>query len=166
MAKRDAMDGMDADGDSKNTFGPKPKSTPNKVGADGSISGKSGKGKITGGIEDESIFGGINYTGNTVEVGTKIGNTQTIDKSIFNGVDKFYSTDSRGFPADKGEGAFGSAAFAAGEKNKKVSGENTKDENKAEYVGKPLNKKHPIKASGGKNPTSLNVKLSKNILSK
>lgn len=169
MSMGGSTDGMDTDGSSKNTFGPKPATTPNKVAAN-DWAAKNGKGQITGGIEDESIFGSINYTGNTANAETIIGAADTIDMSIFNKVDKFYSTTTEGFPQEgRPTGVFGTPEFAASMKNAKVNGSTINDENMGKPAAKPMNKKRHIKPEAkfnGKNPTSLNTTATKNILSK
>lgn len=74
------MDGMNPDGKSKNTFAPDPKSTPNKVQV--VDEGKKGKGDLLGGVQDEAIFSGIDYTTLVEDFGKKDKNT--VDKSVFN----------------------------------------------------------------------------------
>lgn len=152
---------MNPNGESKNTFGPKPKSTPNNVGVNESIPRKTGKGKITGGIEEDDIFTSIQYTGNTADASTKITNSQTYNKKVFDQID--YTFGSTGFGEEgKGDGVFGSAKFAAGAKSKTVSGEDEMDEGSVKYVGTPTNKRKehlkPEAKFNGKNPNDLNIK--------
>lgn len=158
--------GFNNDGESKNTFGPAVKSTPNKVGADESISRKTGKGKITSdgsdGNEDESIFGDIDYTGNTADAGKK--DYKSVDKSVFDGLN--YSFTPEGQPGgEANEGIFGSANFAAGAKDKKVNGTIEKDEaDKEANEGENYQGKRKLAIRGkGNNPTSQNVTISTNI---
>lgn len=161
---KDSKWGFNNDGESVNTFGPAVKSTPNKVGADESISRKDGKGKITGGIENESIFGDIEYTGNTVDAGKK--DYKSVDMKVFDQVK--YNYDNTGFPADKDGGVFGTPEYAAKEKDKKVNGNIERDEASVEKnEGENPQGKRKLSISGkGTNPTSQNVKISTNILSK
>lgn len=157
-------EGFTNDGDSTNTFGPSVKSTPNEVGAcENDISRKKGKGDITGGIEDESIFGDIDYTGNSADVGKKDYNS--VDRSIFNKPN--YSFTTEGLPGGDNDGVFG-AYFGAKDKDKKVNGNIEKDEAARERnEGENPQGKRSITVRGkGKNPTSLNVKMSKNIFTK
>jgi len=156
----DSKWGFNNDGESDNTFGPAVRSTPNKVGAD-DFAPKKGKGEITGGIEDESIFGNIEYTGNTVGAGKKDYNS--VDKSVWAGVD--YSFTAEGMPGGGNDGVFGSGGFAAKDKDKKVNGNIEKDEaSKERNEGANYQGKRSLPISGqGKNPTSDNVKISTNI---
>jgi hypothetical protein len=162
MAKGKKMSGADMgfsnDGDSKNTFAPSVKSTPNEVGAEESISRKNGKGDITGGIEDKSIFGDIEYTGNTIQAAKKDYNS--VDKSIFEKPN--YSYTKEGFAGGDNDGVFGSDKFAAKAKDRKVNGNIEKDEASRERnEGENPQGKRKLKVDStfnGKNPTSLNVK--------
>lgn len=159
----DADWGFESDGESTNTFGPAVRSTPNKVGAE-DFAPKKGKGEITGGIEDESIFGNIEYTGNTIGAGKKDYNS--VDKSVWNGIN--YSFTTEGMPGGDNDGVFGSGGFAAKDKDKKVNGNIEKGEAEREanvganYQGK---RRLPV-TDQGKNPTSDNVKISTNIFTK
>jgi hypothetical protein len=154
-----SWNGMDTNGESKNTFGPKPKSTPNKVGAE-EFEPKSGKGKITGGIEQPEIFTEIEYTGNTTDAGKK--DFKSVDKKIFDAIKYNYTPE--GFPDSEGnDGVFGTAEFGSKMKDKKVNGFDEQDEDgDANRLAKPFNPngKRTLKPEAnfnGSNPTDVNV---------
>ena len=84
---------------------------------------------------------------------------------LFRSVD--YPYDKDGQPGGGDSGVFGTPSYASGEKHAKVNGDIENSSTK--YIGKPINKKRDLKVDGtfnGKNPTSDNVKISTNILTK
>lgn len=154
----DDWTGMNPDGKSKNTFGPEPMSTPNKVGAE-DFKPKKGKGNITGGIEEADIFTSIEYTGNTTNAGKK--DFKSVDKGVWESI-KHYTTTPEGMPDDTDGGVFGTAEYAAGMKDKTVSGMDEMDESDTDYLApafNPTGKRHlkPEANFNGENPTSVNV---------
>jgi hypothetical protein len=160
-----AMDGMETDGESKNTFAPSVKSTPNNVGVNGELPRKKGKGDITGGIEDESIFGTIDYTGNTANAETKVGNSKTVKEDTWRG---FAPDQSPEESMHNSMNTIGGKEYGKEHKGVKVNGSIEKDEG-AEIVDELAPsmsgklKQHLKAATSGKNPTSLNTVGSKNI---
>lgn len=126
---QDSAWGFNNDGKSTTAFGPTVESTPNKVEA--VDEGKSGKGNISGGIEDKAIFDKIDYT--TLVQDFEKPSYKSVDQKVWNGID--YSFDDHGFPADKD--TISAKDEAAGSKDKKVTG-SVSGKKKAEYVGKPM----------------------------